>query len=59
MMSAGCSHSSPELSTKITPVARLPLESMTMRKTSELVRQVKLDLRTRTGMIVVIALALE
>jgi len=57
--SAGCSNSSPLASTKMIPVARLPVLSMVTRSTSQLVFAVKLGLRIRTGSTVVIALALE
>src|SRR4029079_18253324 len=57
--SAGCSHSSPEVSTKVTPVARLPERSVLMRVTSEWSRTAKFDLRIKTGRIVVCGLALE
>ena len=57
--SAGCSHSSPLVSTKVTPVARLPDASVLMRVTSHLSRAEKFDLRTSTGRIVVCGLAFE
>src|SRR6266436_5283321 len=57
--SAGCSHSSPLVSTKVTPVACSPDLSTLILVTSELSRAEKFVLRTRTGRIVVCGLALE
>ena len=57
--SAGCSHSSPDVSTKVTPVARLPERSRLIRVTSHSVRASKFGLRTSAGRIVVCGLALE
>ena len=57
--SAGCSHSSPLVSTKVTPVARLPDASRLMRVTSLLSRAEKLGLRSNAGRIVVCGVALE
>ena len=57
--SAGCSHSSPSVSTNTTPVARLPALSSVMRSTSQLSRAVKPRLFTSTGRIVVCGLDFE
>ena len=57
--SAGCSHSSPEVSTNVTPVARLPDLSRLILVTSQLVRAEKFDLRSSAGRIVVCGLAFE
>jgi hypothetical protein len=43
----------------VTPVAWLPDRSVLIRVTSELSRNEKFDLRTRTGNMVVCGLALE